>query len=118
MSDDGVIFDAIIAPEYKHYIYENSKFVANSRINVNMGLNGIEVQGTTPQEWLEGGIHLIQGTKGHLKNSIAFTVMTFFLAKASINGNELPDTDFKASSLPGIKKVQWFLSSISSFRNY
>lgn len=37
--------------------------------------------------------------------------MTFFLKKASINSNELPNTDFKASSLPGIKKVQWFLSS-------
>lgn len=104
MSDDGVIFDAIIAPEYKHYIYENSKFVANSRINVNMGLNGIEVQGATPQEWLEGGIHLIQGTKGAPKEQYRLYRNDFF-AKASINGNELPVTlTLKASSLPGIQK--------------
>ncbi|SUC06423.1 paraquat-inducible protein B [Proteus mirabilis] len=104
ISDDGVIFDAIIAPEYKHYIYENSKFVANSRINVNMGLNGIEIQGATPQEWLEGGIHLIPGSQGAPKEQYRLYRNDFY-AKASIEGNELPVTlTLKAASLPGIQK--------------
>lgn len=104
ISDNGVIFDAIIFPEYKDFIHTNSKFVANSRININMGLNGIDIQGASPQEWLEGGVHLIEGNKGEAKEQYRLYRNDVY-AKASIEGNEMPVTlTLKAASLPGIQK--------------
>ena len=109
----GLFSDAIIAPEYKHYIYENSKFVANSRINVNMGLNGIEIQEPHLKEWLEGGIHLIPGSQGAPKEQYRLYRNDFY-AKTSIEGNELPVTlTLKAASLPGIQKVPWCFTTNS-----
>ncbi|MFY3768344.1 Intermembrane transport protein YebT [Providencia manganoxydans] len=59
--DDKVTFDVAILDEYRHLIREDSKFVANSRVDVQLGLTGIQFQGATPQEWLDGGIHLLAG---------------------------------------------------------
>ncbi|MEI9597909.1 MlaD family protein [Moellerella wisconsensis] len=62
LSNENVIFNIGILDEYRHLIRENSKFVANSRVDVQFGLNGVQFQGATPQEWLEGGIHLLAGS--------------------------------------------------------
>lgn len=61
LSDDKVTFNIAILDEYRHLIRADSKFVANSRVDVQLGFNGVQFQGATPQEWLDGGIHLIAG---------------------------------------------------------
>lgn len=59
--NDKVTFNIAILDEYRHLIRADSKFVANSRVDVQLGLNGVQFQSATPQEWLDGGIHLIAG---------------------------------------------------------
>ncbi|MEX9909599.1 PqiB family protein [Providencia huaxiensis] len=58
---EKVNFSILIYDEFKHLVREDSKFIANSRMDIQLGLNGLQFQGATPQEWLDGGIHLIAG---------------------------------------------------------
>lgn len=49
-----------------------------------MGLNGIDIQGASPQEWLEGGIHLIQGNQGTPKEQYRLYRNDFLLKQVSM----------------------------------
>ncbi|MEQ4651186.1 MlaD family protein [Providencia rettgeri] len=61
LATEKVNFNILIYDEFQHLVREDSKFVANSRVDIQLGLNGLQFQGATPQEWLDGGIHLIAG---------------------------------------------------------
>lgn len=101
---DKVDFNIAIYDEYRHLVRADSQFVANSRVDVQLGLNGLQFQGATPQEWLDGGIHLIAG------NSNENLPTTFPLyrsdenAKAGILGNSPPTTiTLNTATLPDIQ---------------
>ncbi|MFS7195542.1 MlaD family protein [Rahnella inusitata] len=64
LTDEGIVFNAAIMPEYKDLLHKDSKFVVNSRVDVKLGIDGMEVLGASAQEWVDGGVRIIPGTKG------------------------------------------------------
>ncbi|MEY4923363.1 MAG: hypothetical protein RLY17_2080, partial [Pseudomonadota bacterium] len=51
----GVNFTTAIEARYRNLVHKDSKFVVNSRLNVKLGIDGINVQGASAQEWIDGG---------------------------------------------------------------
>ncbi|AFJ46835.1 mce-related protein [Shimwellia blattae DSM 4481 = NBRC 105725] len=64
LTPDGVTFAVAIDARYRELVHADSKFVVNSRIDVKMGLDGVEVLGASAGEWVSGGIRLLPGTSG------------------------------------------------------
>ncbi|MDN5681860.1 MAG: MlaD family protein, partial [Ewingella sp.] len=64
MTDEGIVFNIAIKPEYKGLLHKDSKFVVNSRVDVKLGIDGMEVLGASAQEWVDGGVRIIPGGKG------------------------------------------------------
>lgn len=64
LTDEGIVFNVAIKPEYKNLLHKDSKFVVNSRVDVKLGVDGMEVLGASAQEWVDGGVRIIPGTKG------------------------------------------------------
>ncbi|VXC78364.1 conserved hypothetical protein [Enterobacterales bacterium 8AC] len=64
LTDNGVTFSATIDAQYRHLVHHDSKFVVNSRVEVKVGLDGVQLLGASAQEWLDGGVQLIPGSKG------------------------------------------------------
>ncbi|WP_301099599.1 MlaD family protein [Otariodibacter sp.] len=58
---ENVNFSAIIFPEYRHLVGENSKFIAISNLDVSIGLDGMNINAGSPSNWLQGGIRLLEG---------------------------------------------------------
>ncbi|MBJ3813720.1 MCE family protein [Shimwellia pseudoproteus] len=69
LTSDGVTFSVAIDPHYRETVHGDSKFIVNSRIDVKMGLDGVEFQGASASEWVNGGIRLLPGSKGNPKAS-------------------------------------------------
>ena len=67
LSNKGVSFSVAIDPQYRELIHGDSKFVVNSRIDVKVGLDGVEFLGASAGEWLSGGIRILPGAKGEIK---------------------------------------------------
>ncbi|MEH2920348.1 MlaD family protein [Samsonia erythrinae] len=67
LDEQGVSFVVVIDPQYRQLLHRDSKFIVNSRVNVKMGLDGIQVQGASAQEWLNGGIQVLPGSKGDIQ---------------------------------------------------
>lgn len=67
LSDKGVSFQVAVDPQYRDLLHGDSKFVVNSRIDVKVGLDGVEFLGASAGEWLSGGIRILPGTKGVVK---------------------------------------------------
>ncbi|BCG09110.1 MCE family protein [Buttiauxella agrestis] len=104
LSAKGVTFSAAIDPEYRHLIQGDSKFVVNSRIDVKMGIDGIELLGASASEWINGGVRIIPGSKkGAMNESYPLYAN---LEKAVENSlSDLPTTTLTltASTLPDIQ---------------
>lgn len=49
----GVTFQVAIDPEYRDLIHGDSKFVVNSRLDVKVGLDGVQVLGASASEWVK-----------------------------------------------------------------
>ncbi|MFI0489178.1 MAG: MlaD family protein [Yersinia sp. (in: enterobacteria)] len=64
----GVNFTTAIEARYRNLVHKDSKFVVNSRLNVKLGIDGINVQGASAQEWIDGGILILPGSKGEALN--------------------------------------------------
>ncbi|RLM25291.1 hypothetical protein BIY29_07190 [Brenneria alni] len=64
LDEEGVGFTVAIEPQYRQLLHRDSKFVVNSRLNVKMGLDGIQMLGASAQEWFSGGIQVLPGSKG------------------------------------------------------
>ncbi len=60
----GVVFTAAIDAQYRGLLHKDSKFVVNSRLDVKQGIDGMEVLGASAQEWVDGGVRIIPGSKG------------------------------------------------------
>jgi paraquat-inducible protein B len=64
LSSKGVSFTVAIEPQHRDLVQGDSKFVVNSRVDVKVGLDGVEFLGASASEWLSGGIRILPGTKG------------------------------------------------------
>lgn len=49
LATEKVNFSILIYDEFQHLVREDSKFVANSRVDIQLGLNGLQFQGATPK---------------------------------------------------------------------
>lgn len=103
LSADGVIFTAAIEAKYRDLVHKDSKFVVNSRLDVTLGIDGIDIQGASAQEWIDGGILILPGSKGEALNKYP---LYSSVAKATdgILGNA-PATTLRltAASLPDVQ---------------
>ncbi|MBW9431374.1 MCE family protein [Atlantibacter hermannii] len=103
LSAKGIQFAVAIDPQYRELVKGDSKFVVNSRIDVKAGLDGVEFLGASASEWLSGGIRVLPGKKGELKESYPLFAN---LEKAVENSlSDLPTTTMTltADSLPDIQ---------------
>ncbi len=99
----GVTFQVAIDPEYRDLIHGDSKFVVNSRLDVKVGLDGVQVLGASASEWVNGGIRVIPGEKGKMQSSYPLYAN---LEKAQENSlSEVPTTtlSLSAETLPDVQ---------------
>ncbi|WP_058912896.1 PqiB family protein [Entomohabitans teleogrylli] len=99
----GVDFVVAVDGRYRHLVQGDSKFVVNSRIDVKMGLDGVEFLGASASEWINGGIRVLPGKSGAMKKSYP---LYGNLDKALENNpGELPTTTLTltADALPDIQ---------------
>ncbi|MFU9136031.1 MlaD family protein [Erwinia tasmaniensis] len=103
LTDKGVNFSVAIAAKYRHLVHGDSKFIINSRLDVKLGLDGMEVLGASASEWVSGGIRLEPGSKGEVKSSYPLYANAEKAAEG-ITTNQLPTTlTLTANSLPDIQ---------------
>ncbi|CNH61747.1 PqiB family protein [Yersinia ruckeri] len=103
LDDKGITFSAAIDAKYRHLVHKDSKFVVNSRINVNVGIDGIDVQGASAQEWFDGGIQMLSGGQGEPQNRYPL-YSSIEKAQDGILGNAPATTlTLIASSLPDVQ---------------
>lgn len=103
LTKEGVTFAIAIDSQYRNFVHGDSKFVVNSRIDVKMGLDGVELVGASAQEWLDGGIRVLPGGRGAMQPSYPLYAN---LDKAMENStSELPTTTLTltAKTLPNIQ---------------
>ncbi|MFY2736303.1 MlaD family protein [Pseudocitrobacter faecalis] len=103
LTKKGVTFTVAIEPQYRELIHGDSKFVVNSRVDVKVGLDGVEFLGASANEWLSGGIRILPGEKGEMKADYPLYAN---LEKAQENSlSELPTSTLTltAETLPDIQ---------------
>lgn len=98
-----VTFSVAIDPQYRHLLQGDSKFVVNSRIDVKLGMDGVEFLGASASEWVNGGIRVLPGSKGEMKSSYPLFANIDKAVENSLS--DLPTTTLTltASSLPDIQ---------------
>ena len=69
LSAKGIEFAIAIDPQYRDLVHGDSKFVVNSKMDVKVGIDGVEFLGASANEWLSGGIRILPGEKGPMKTS-------------------------------------------------
>ncbi len=69
LTSKGVSFTVAIEPQHRELVKGDSKFVVNSRVDVKVGLDGVEFLGASASEWINGGIRILPGDKGEMKAS-------------------------------------------------
>ncbi|MGP3593272.1 MlaD family protein [Vagococcus sp. WN89Y] len=103
LTSKGVTFAVAIDPKYRDLVHGDSKFVVNSRVDVKVGLDGIEFLAASATEWVSGGIRILPGGKGEMKNSYPLFAN---LDKALENSlSDLPTTTLTltADTLPDVQ---------------
>jgi len=103
LTTQGVTFAVAIDPQYHDLVHGDSKFVVNSRVDVKVGLDGVEFLAASANEWLSGGIRILPGAKGEMKNSYPLFAN---LDKALENSlSDLPTTTLTltADTLPDVQ---------------
>ncbi len=103
LGEQGVNFAIAIAPDYRHLVHGDSKFIINSRLDVKLGIDGMEVLGASAREWVDGGIRLDPGSKGEVKSGYPLYANAEKAAEG-ITSNQLPTTlTLTAKSLPDVQ---------------
>lgn len=62
-------FSVAIDPQYSNLVHGDSKFVVNSRVDVKVGTDGVEFLGASASEWVNGGIRILPGDKGPIREN-------------------------------------------------
>ncbi|AUX72914.1 PqiB family protein [Erwinia pyrifoliae] len=113
LTEKGVTFNVVVAADYRHLVHGDSKFIINSRLDVKLGIDGMEVLGASAREWVDGGIRLDPGSKGISKRRYPLYANAE-KAEEGITGDRLPTTlTLTASSLPDIQS-----GSVVLFRKF
>lgn len=103
LTEKGVSFSIAVMPEYRQLVHGDSKFIINSRLDVKLGIDGMEVLGASAREWVDGGIRLDPGSKGELKDVYPLYANSE-KAEEGVTGDRLPTTlTLVATSLPDIQ---------------
>ncbi|WP_054180629.1 PqiB family protein [Trabulsiella odontotermitis] len=99
----GITFAVAIEPQYRELVPGDSKFVVNSRIDVKVGLDGVEFLGASASEWVSGGIRVLPGEKGALKASYPLFANVEKAVENSLG--DLPTTTLSltADTLPDVQ---------------
>lgn len=103
LSSKGVSFIVAIEPQHRDLVQGDSKFVVNSRVDVKVGLDGVEFLGASASEWIDGGIRILPGTSGKMKSTYPLYAN---LEKALENSlSDLPTTTLTltAETLPDVQ---------------
>lgn len=103
LSNQGISFAVAIDPQYRNLMHGDSKFVVNSRMDVKVGIDGVQFLGASASEWLNGGIRILPGTSGAMKSSYPLYAN---LEKAQENStSDLPTTTLTltADTLPDVQ---------------
>ncbi|MDU1652209.1 MAG: MlaD family protein [Leclercia adecarboxylata] len=103
LSSKGVTFEVAIDPQYRELVHGDSKFVVNSRVDVKVGLDGVEFLAASASEWISGGIRILPGEKGAMRDSYPLFAN---LDKALENSlSDLPTTTLTlvADTLPDVQ---------------
>jgi len=103
LTEKGVNFTVAVMPEYRDLVHGDSKFIINSRLDVKLGIDGMEVLGASAREWVDGGVRLEPGSKGEVKDVYPLYANAE-KAREGVTGDRLPTTlTLVASSLPDIQ---------------
>lgn len=103
LTNKGVSFAVAIDPQYRDLVHGDSKFVVNSRVDVKLGLDGVEFLAASASEWISGGIRILPGDKGEMKPTYPLFAN---LDKALENSlSDLPTTTLTltADTLPDVQ---------------
>ncbi|WGE35216.1 MlaD family protein [Actinobacillus genomosp. 1] len=111
---DGVTFQGIIYPPYRHLVAGNSKFVAISNLDVSVGLDGMRVQAGSPSDWLKGGIRLLTDkAQGEAKKQYPLYKDVESAEAGIIDDHKKTTLTLSANDLSGIDK-----GSVVLYRNF
>ncbi len=99
----GVNFSVAIDPGYRHLIKGDSKFVVNSRIDVKVGLSGVEMLGAAPSDWVDGGIRILPGDGGALKQRYPLYANLERARENTQSEQPAPTLTLSAQSLPDVQ---------------
>ncbi|MBJ7220624.1 MULTISPECIES: PqiB family protein [unclassified Brenneria] len=103
LDEKGVSFTLVIEPQYRQLLHRDSKFVVNSRLNVKMGLDGIQMLGASAQEWISGGVQVLPGSQGEVQQRYPL-YSDLDKAEAGIRGGApSPTLTLVTDSLPDIQ---------------
>lgn len=103
LNEKGVTFNVAVAADYRDLVHGDSKFIINSRLDVKLGIDGMEVLGASAREWVDGGIRLDPGSKGEVKKTYPLYANAEKAAEGVV-GDRLPTTlTLTATSLPDIQ---------------
>jgi paraquat-inducible protein B len=103
LTEKGVTFSVAIDPQYRDLVHGDSKFVVNSRVDVKVGLDGVEFLGASASEWINGGVRILPGQKGEMRDSYPLYAN---LDKAIENSlSDMPTTTLtlRADTLPDVQ---------------
>ncbi|MCS3430396.1 PqiB family protein [Klebsiella sp. BIGb0407] len=103
LSDKGVSFVIAIDPQYRALIQGDSKFVVNSRFDVKVGIDGVEMLGASASEWLSGGIRILPGSKGEMKTTYPLFANLEKARENSLTPQPTTTLTLTATSLPDIQ---------------
>ncbi|TKI08213.1 PqiB family protein [Martelella alba] len=103
LKSNGVQFEAVITPEYADILHKDSQFIANSRVNVKFGLDGVQIQGTGAQEWLDGGIMILPGSQGKPVGQYPLYANRERAEQGVAGDKPIPTLTLSAESLPDIQ---------------
>ncbi|CCG87481.1 PqiB family protein [Erwinia piriflorinigrans] len=113
LTEKGVAFKVVVAADYRHLVHADSKFIINSRLDVKLGIDGMEVLGASAREWVDGGVRLDPGSTGASKSSYPLYANAEKAAEG-VTGDRLPTTlTLTANSLPDIQS-----GSVVLFRKF
>lgn len=103
LSEQGLSFRIAIDPQYRALIQGDSKFVVNSRFDVKVGIDGVEMLGASASEWLSGGIRILPGSKGEMKASYPLFANLEKARENSLTPQPATTLTLTATSLPDIQ---------------
>ncbi len=103
LSAKGVDFSVAIEPEYRALIKGDSKFVVNSRIDVKVGLSGVEMLGASASDWVDGGIRILPGDSGAVKQRYPLYANLERARENTQSEQPNPTLTLSAQSLPDVQ---------------